>query len=442
MKTILLAAPAMPGPQGDFRLNRSCVEYEMRLLRNRWRVVTPALLLLAAIAEQEGYAPEIADEDFRPLPERVYDIVSLYTVTPNAKRAYALADTYRRLGSHLVIGGVHAAAMPEEAELHADTLMLGEGELIFRRFLKDFARGCPKKRYEQPLGSVDLSRSPVPLYRLLSGDENRLIPLQTSRGCSNRCSFCSVRGLYGDAFRKKDAARLVEELGAIGKLPAASRIYVTDDNIFSNQAHFRTLARVMAASGFSWYANVDISFAAEKESLRAARRSGLKQVLVGLEGLRRERLERVEPGGLKARYADRYEEMIKRIQDEGIGVTGSFIAGWPDDPPDVFEQLEAFIERTGLYAASVTMATPYPGTPLFLQMHKQGLLTTYDWNAYTIYQPVLKHRNLSEEEMNSKYCRLLHRLSSPEVVQQKVRKFTDRLKMNAAARQNEPTEQT
>ncbi len=424
----MLAAPAMPGPRGDFVLNRSFEDEEKRLLGSRWRVATPALFLLAAIAEQEGYEPETADEAFCSLPEGTYDVISLYTVTPNARRAYALADEYRRRGAHVVIGGVHAKAMPKEAARHADTLMLGEGELIFRRFLRDFARGCPEKCYEQPMGTVNLCASPVPLFSLLSEEERKLIPVQSSRGCSNRCSFCNVRGLYGDVFRKKNAEQLERELQAINGLRGAGRIYITDDNIYSDPAHFHMLADVMRESGFSWYANTDISFAAERENIREARRSGLSQVLIGFEGIRRDLLEQVEPSGLKARFADRYGEMIQRIQDEGIGVTGSFIVGWPDDPPQVFEQLEEFISRTGLFAASITMATPYPGTPLFERMHRSRRLTSYDWNDYTIYQPVIMHDCLSEEELNKKYCLLLSRLSSPEAVRQKIRKFTEGFK--------------
>lgn len=431
MKKILLAAPAMPGPRGDFVLNRSFGEEEMRLLGSRWRVTTPALILLAAIAEQEGYEPETADEAFRSLPQGPYDVVSLYTVTPNARRAYALADEYRRRGAHVVIGGVHAKAMPKEAARHADTLMIGEGELIFRRFLRDFARGHPEKCYEQPVGTVNLCASPVPLFSLLSEEERKLIPVQSSRGCSNRCSFCNVRGLYGDALREKNAEQLGRELRAIEGLRGTGRIYITDDNIYSDPAHFHMLTGVMRESGFSWYANADISFAAERDNIREARRSGLSQVLIGFEGIRRDLLERVEPGGLKARYADRYDEMIQRIQDEGIGVTGSFIVGWPDDQPQVFERLEEFISRTGLFAASITMATPYPGTPLFERMHRSRRLASYDWNDYTIYQPVMRHDCLSEEELNRKYCLLLSRLSSPDTVREKIRKFTEGFKVRA-----------
>lgn len=95
MKTVLLLAPGMDGPQGHPYNASWPADLDRMVERHRWKVVTPSLLLLAAIAEQEGFEATVVDEDFAPAPtDKTFDLVCMYTVTPNAKRAYRYAEAY------------------------------------------------------------------------------------------------------------------------------------------------------------------------------------------------------------------------------------------------------------------------------------------------------------------------------------------------------------
>ena len=163
MKTVLLLAPGMDGPQGHPYNASWPADLDRMVERHRWKVVTPSLLLLAAIAEQEGFEATVVDEDFAPAPtDKTFDLVCMYTVTPNAKRAYRYAEAYRLRGSWVAMGGVHSSFLEMESRRFADTLLIGEGEYIFRSFLRDFLRGKPESRYFQPLASVNLEDSPIP----------------------------------------------------------------------------------------------------------------------------------------------------------------------------------------------------------------------------------------------------------------------------------------
>ena len=70
-----------------------------------------------------------------------YDIVAISSFTAQIKQAYILADRYRAIGTKVVMGGLHVSAMPEEALLHADAIVLGEGELIWESVMNDFLLG-------------------------------------------------------------------------------------------------------------------------------------------------------------------------------------------------------------------------------------------------------------------------------------------------------------
>lgn len=428
MKSILFLIPKMNGIHG--RLNELWnEELQKAVEKGRWNIITPSALLLASIAEQENYEIRVVDEEFGEVDStKFFDIVCIYTVTPNAKRAYWYAEQFRSKGAWVAIGGVHSFYMSEEAQSHCDTLLLGEGEIIFRRFLRDFSLGRAKKRYYQVPGSVSLNDSPIPLYSCLGHNAKRLIPIQTARGCPHNCSFCNVNGLYGRGFRSKSKEQIKKELLEIGKLKECKTIYITNDNILSTREHFHTLVEVMEESPLCWYANVDISFGQKVEDIKRAQKSGLKQVLIGLESIDKRNLYQLNDNHFKFRYISKYREYIARIQENGIGVVGSFIVGQPNDSEDTFRYLEEFIFDTNLYGANVTVFTPYPGTQLYTSMDRQKQIVTYDWDYYTIFQPVIKMNQLTPQKMNKCYLALLSRIHSKEFFHRRVRYFAKTLK--------------
>lgn len=211
--------------------------------------------MLASIAISERYEVDIIDEDFRDVNvDNHYDIVCIYTVTPNVKRAYRYAREFRNKGAWILLGGVHATFMEEESMQYCNTLMVGEGDYIFRDFLHDFRNGIQKSKYIQKRNQVDMRYSPIPAYNKLQKHEQQLVPIQTARGCSNNCRFCNVNSLYGNTFRGKSRKQIEDELCEIGKLPYAKKVYVTDDNIFSKGSHFNRLIDTFKNHQLSWYA--------------------------------------------------------------------------------------------------------------------------------------------------------------------------------------------
>lgn len=426
MKTILFLAPGMDGPRGRPYNASWPATLDRMVEHNRWKVVTPSLLLLAAIAEQEGFEATVVDEDFASAPTgRTFDLVCMYTVTPNVKRAYRYAEEYRSQGSWVAMGGVHSSVMETESRRFADTLLIGEGEYIFRSFLRDFLRGQAVKRYVQPPGSVKLEDSPIPLYKALRPEEQALVPMQTARGCPHQCRFCNVEGLYGGTFRQKPLGHIAAELETVHHLPKAKRIYITNDNLLSNARHAEELFSLFAGSGFSWYANTDIGFGAEEKRIRAAYRSGLRQVLIGLEGVEADELKGLDPHGFKSRHAAHYADYIERIQSNGIGVTGSFIVGREGESPDSWKRLETFIDKTHLYAANITVYTPYPGTRMYAQMRGEGKRLSDDWNEYTIFQPVIPLEQEDADTWNQAYRRLLERVNTGDIQRRKLRYWVE-----------------
>ena len=106
------------------------------------------LATLAAYLDPDDDA-EIQDEHVEPLRlDDRPDLVVIQVYITSARRAYQLADHYRRAGAYVVLGGLHVTSLPDEAAAHADTIFLGPGEDTWPRFLADLRAGQPAPVYQ------------------------------------------------------------------------------------------------------------------------------------------------------------------------------------------------------------------------------------------------------------------------------------------------------
>src|SRR4030095_12720639 len=179
----------------------------------------------AVIDLQDEHVEELRTDD-RP------DLVVIQVYITSARRAYRLADHYRRKGAYVCLGGLHVTSLPEEAMPHADSIFLGPGEECWPRFLKDLKAGRPQKVYSSDERTIETI---PPIRRDLIKRHLYLVPnsIVVSRGCPYHCDFC-----YKDAFfeggksfytQKVDAA-----LSEIDRLPGR-HLYFLDDHLLGNQ---------------------------------------------------------------------------------------------------------------------------------------------------------------------------------------------------------------
>ena len=431
MKRLLLLVPKCSGPSPNKRWNESWPDdIENIVTQNMWRIVTPGVLVLAKLAEYTGmYDVQLVDEEFGQLDlKQKYDLVAMYTVTPNIKRAYELTEYYKKQGTHVALGGVHASVCPDEAGEHADTILIGEGEYIWSVFLKDFQTNKAKKIYSQPLGLVDINCSPLPSFHLLPENARKLIPIQTARGCPHGCRFCNLRSLYGKYYRTKKIERIEKEIDELLNINSHAVIYFTDDNLFCNRIHAERLMKKLSDYNLSWYAHADISFGSDTSFIKMAYKSGCRQILVGLESVNSDNLKGLDEKNFKCRNFSYYKEWIENIQSYGIGVIGSFILGLDEDDEDIFDETINFILDTKLYGASVTVNTPYPGTISFEEMRTANRILTYDWNCYTIFNPVIIPKRMTVEKLNEGYLKVIKTINSLENNKNKLNYFIEKIR--------------
>ena len=367
-------------------------------------------LLRVAALTPPGWQVQIVDEKVEPLDlEQEADLVGITTMTCTAQRAYAVADHFRRRGLRVILGGMHASALPDEALAHCDSLVIGEAEGLWPTVIADFEQGRMQRVYRHENGAPSLDgwpRSNWDLYR-----SKNYLPvhfLETTRGCPLDCEFCAVTNAFGGHYRNRHHEDVVAELRALrpfdGFFTLKNCVFFVDDNIISNRAYARQLLERLREFNLKWFSQASLNIAHDPEMLTLCQQSGCVGLLIGFESLSAETLRAV---GKHTNRPQEYLEAVRRIHDHGIGVDAAFVFGFDSDDEGVFDRTLEFALRAKLEVPHYSILTPYPGTRLYRRLQEEGRLLTRDWSLYDMAHVVYRPKNLSTEQLLDGYCRLL-----------------------------------
>jgi radical SAM superfamily enzyme YgiQ (UPF0313 family) len=376
-------------------------------------VVPPILEYLGALTLREDPSAELELVDANQTPVDAArlrgDLVGISVWTATAPWAYRFADAARAAGKKVVLGGIHASAMPDEAARHADAVVTGEAESVWGEVLADARAGRLRARYDGEPRALD--GLPVPLDAELPGSY-RFRAFFTMRGCPYACSFCSVHTFFGRRVRYRPVGEVAREVEA-----RAGRVWFNgDDNIWGADPD-RALAlfdALAAGSRRAWYGFGDLRSVQGPDGerlLRAARRSGLFSVWVGWESDSAHALSELGAAGKQGR--DRVEA-VKRMQGHGIDVVLFVVLGAREDDAGAFERTLALADRLNVGVHPVLL-TPLPGTEVH-RRYAPHLLPGLGWEAFTGVRAVFDHPDpeltpLRREAAYHELCRELYRPS-------------------------------
>jgi radical SAM superfamily enzyme YgiQ (UPF0313 family) len=373
-------------------------------------VLTPTLALTSiAASTPENWSVVYWDENllagpppYEPFPE----VVGITVHLTFARRAYELADWYRRRGAKVIFGGLHVISCPDEVAPHADAVAIGEGVQLWGDILRDVEAGRLQKVYHGDYRRPYRS-DPPPRRDLLPHDSFlTTTSLIATRGCHNRCGFCylSTEGLHMP-YLMRDVEQIVAEFAADGQ-PYAVFI---DNNLGSRPEYLRRLCRALAPLEKIWSAAVSIDVTDDPSLVREMALAGCTGVFVGFESLSN---ENIVDAHKKSPNTHDYARRVAILHDNGIQVNGSFVLGFDYDRSDVFARTVEWIEENRLECATFHILTPYPGTPLFEQMERDGRLLHKDWSLYDTGHVVFRPQYMSPDELAEGYAWCYQRLFS------------------------------
>lgn len=358
----------------------------------RYFQIAPLNLMMIASITPRDINVEILDENIDTIDyNSPVDLVGISSNTSEINRAYEICDEFRKRGIAVVIGGIHASALPDEAGEHADSVVIGEAEGLWEKVIDDFRKGTLAKFYKHET-FPDISRLPLPDRAVLN--KKRYLTrnvFQLSRGCPFRCVFCSVTEFFGNTFRVRNEDQVIEE---IERMDGKFLIFV-DDNIFGDPGYAARLLEKMIPLKKKWVSQCTLHLADNSRLLNLATKSGCMGMLIGLESISRDSLR---ASGKPINF-NKYKEMIQRIMDSGIGIDGSFIFGFDNEDTSIFERTLEFIAKIRLPAATFSILTPYPGTKLKEKLEEEGRIIDRNWEHYNGTHSVFKPAKMTPDQL-------------------------------------------
>ncbi len=352
---------------------------------------------------------ELYDERLEEIPYDLQtDLVAITVETFTARRAYQIAENFRRRGIPVVMGGFHPTMLPGEASLFADAVVVGDAEGVWSEIVADARLGRLKPIYKSdgflPIDDVRLDRS------IFDGKSYAPIKLiQWSRGCRFNCSFCAIRGFYGSSLRKRPVQKIVEEIKEI----RPRLVLFVDDNIFYDTESAKELMRALIPLKILWCCQVSIDVTRDPELLDLMQRSGCMLAIVGLETIDRSNLRQMRKEW-NVKWVE-YETAIKRFQDHGIMMYGTFVLGWDHDNPEVFDKTVEFAIRHKFTLSGFNPLMPTPGTKTYNDLRENGQLLYEKWWVdpdYKYGQAVFKPAQMTVEEFTEGCFRARKKFSS------------------------------
>jgi radical SAM superfamily enzyme YgiQ (UPF0313 family) len=366
-----------------------------------------------------GVEVKILDEAFEKINfEEKVDLVGITAQTPVAPRAYQIAKEFKRRGVPVVMGGVHASMLPQEALQHVDTVVVGEAEEVWPDLIEDLRRGQMRQIYG---GREFVNPSDLPLPKREFLNEKFYFPLkllETTRGCPHQCDFCGVSKFFGFRYRNRSIKEIERELKTLFQkrqvmnpflkkilsllskdLPYFLKrrlLYIIDSNIAGDKRFCLELLSLLKGFDLLWYGHAPVSIAFDRELLKGFAQSGCIAINIGFESFSTKNLNAMGKG---FNHPSRYAEAVERIHDQGIGIMGTFIVGLDDDDPGVFQRIIDFCNDSKLDWALTFIMAPYPGTDSFLRLEKEGRIFSRDWEKYDSFNAVYQPLGMSVEDL-------------------------------------------
>jgi radical SAM superfamily enzyme YgiQ (UPF0313 family) len=336
-----------------------------------WQMEPLAMAVLAGLTPPDWRIGFHDDRVEEVAFDRPTDLVGISIETFTARRGYEIADRFRARGIPVVLGGYHATFRPEEAARHADAVCVGEAEPVWARILADARRGALHGVYRST-HAPDLAgiRPRRDIFR--DKPYLRLALIETGRGCPHRCDFCSISAFFGATHRRRPVADVVAEIRSAG----AKTVFFVDDNLVGEPAGARALFDAIAPLDIRWVSQAPITAAYDADLVDRMARSGCMGLLIGFESLDPRNLAAMGKG---LNDPGRYAAGLARLRRAGISVYGTFVFGFPHDTRDSFREAVRFAMRERFYLAAFNHAVPFPGTPFYADLEREGRLPHPAW---------------------------------------------------------------
>ena len=369
----------------------------------------PLSLGIIAKLTPNDWQIELVNTCFDEYKDKEADLVGITSYTSTTFQAYQIARYFRAKRIPVVMGGIHATLLPEEAKAYVDSVVIGEAEGAWNKVLDDFSKNDLKPFYHSEFCSPEQISAAD--HTFISKGYN-LCNIQASRGCPFNCHYCSVTKINGGKVRLRPVPDVIKEWQTI-----ESRFnFFSDDNLFGYSKNaknwakelFRELSKLPAKKNWMSFAHVNSLL--DEEALALAAESGCKMIYIGFES---EDIESLKSMNKNARQISSYAKVINLLHKYGIGVLAGIMLGFDNDTPLTIERRIDFVLNSEIDSYFLSVVTPLPGTAFFERIKNEGRLLYknfpedwehYDW-ANLVHKPMLMTVNDAQTAIDKAYER-------------------------------------
>jgi radical SAM superfamily enzyme YgiQ (UPF0313 family) len=364
-------------------------------------------------------------QDFNP------ELVGLSVLTFQRRTAGRIVDLARTLkpAVKVVVGGYDPSLAPEAYEqMGIDFMVRGEGEITFRELLRALEAGGGLARIcglSYRAGDEWVHNPPRPVHRLEDGEirlprraarvlrgytllGRQVDVVETSRGCTYDCSFCSIIEMRGRNFHMYPLERVLQDIRD-ARAHGARTIFLVDDNITLNVRRFEALCRAIIDAGLNqldYFVQAMTSALADHGETLAPlmHRAGFRYVFLGIENVLARDLQFLRAtakntsrgnGGDRANATVTAIEYLHRNK---MYVVGGLIIGNPDDTRQSIQTNLAFARRYVDWPY-IQHPTPYPRTPMAEHFRSHGLIINEQLEEYDGTTAVVRTEQMPADEV-------------------------------------------
>ncbi len=361
------------------------------------------------------------------------DLVGLSVMTFQRATARRIISLIRSMlpQVRVAVGGYDPSLAPEQwiaPEVGVDFIIRGERELTFRELLRALERGRPletvpglwfrngqrfARNAPRPIAALDSEdiRLPNRKARVLSGYTMLGRPIdvvETSRGCTFDCSFCSIIEMRGRNFHRFPIERVLADI-ADARACGARSIFLVDDNITLDVPRFETLCRAIVDAGLN-----DVEYLVQAMTASIAnhgaelaplmRKAGFRYVFLGIENILEQDLAFLKASAKNSRRQAGHRvgnatlDAINVLHRHGMLVVGGIIVGNPEDSAEAIKANLVFA-RQHVDWPYIQHPTPYPGTPMLREFRERDLIVNPRVEEYDGTTAVARSTHLSAEEI-------------------------------------------
>jgi radical SAM superfamily enzyme YgiQ (UPF0313 family) len=380
----------------------------------------------------------LVQRDVRATVERLVrehqpELVGLSIMSFQRKTALRIVQLVRELrpGVRIMVGGYDPSLAVEaytDPAAGVDYIVRGEGELTVRELVRALERGDGvhhiaglshregegfRHNPDRPVHGLDDAeiRPPHRAARVLGGYTFLGRPVdvvETSRGCTFDCSFCSIIEMRGRNFHRYTFERVLADIRD-ARAHGARAIFLVDDNITLDVRRFEALCRAIVEAGLDDLLYIVQAMTSAIASHGAAlaplmRRAGFRYVFLGIENILDDDLRFLRARAKNALRADSRTvgnattTAIEHLHRHGLYVVGGLILGNPDDTRESIEANLAFARRW-VYYPYIQHPTPYPRTPMNRELRERGLIMNDNVEDYDGTTAVVRSEHVAAEEI-------------------------------------------